>query len=326
MPELCSCLRPRRQASACKGTRTTQKIFWQAFWRLTHVHSRLPAHAVSWYKTEKSSAPRLIRAAAPGPPTTTSCVDEALVLLLLAAATADDDVSGSSRLGGTAAIGGGTTFLYEACTKCAAATAIDRWFQFHTNNESYAPKAWTVTKPDDVPRPWHEIGASSKSKTVYRATVKGKSVIVKGRKMRKDGWTGDARHDQGGGVLYLEMVYLEAPRRPASRTAGAFWDGPHVVIVVADGGGAIGEGPPRRHGPQRGGGLRRARAKPAAGAGEVRPGRWLFGLDFFQDDLKAQQFTMDAHGTVHGRRPGRAGPALGRAIHEPARRFTTLEG
>ena len=25
--------------------------------------------------------------------------------------------------------------------------AIDRWFQFHTNNESYAPKAWTVTKP-----------------------------------------------------------------------------------------------------------------------------------------------------------------------------------
>ena len=47
----------------------------------------------------------------------------------------------------------------------AATAAIDRWFQFHTNNESYAPKAWTVTKPDDVPRPWHEIGASSKSKT-----------------------------------------------------------------------------------------------------------------------------------------------------------------
>ena len=73
-----------------------------------------------------------------------------LVLLLLAAATADDDVSGSSRLGGTAAIGGGTTtFLVTrpAQNVSAATAAIDRWFQFHTNNESYAPKAWTVTKP-----------------------------------------------------------------------------------------------------------------------------------------------------------------------------------
>ena len=99
------------------------------------------------------------------------------LVLLLAAATADDDVSGSSRLGGTAAIGGGTTpFLVTrpAQNVSAATASIDRWFQFHTNNESYAPKAWTVTKPDDVPRPGHEIGASSKSKTVYRATVKGK--------------------------------------------------------------------------------------------------------------------------------------------------------
>ena len=106
------------------------------------------------------------------------------------------------RGGPTAASNCGMPATWPAQNMSAPTAAIDRWFQFHTNNESYAPKAWTVAKPDDVPRPWHEIGASSKSKTVYRATVKGKSVIVKGRKMRKDGWTGDARHDQGGCLLY----------------------------------------------------------------------------------------------------------------------------
>ena len=61
--------------------------------------------------------------------------------------------------------------------------------------------------------------------------------------MRKDGKTSNT---VGGGVLYLEMVYLEALRgRPGiHELLGAWWDGPHVVIVVADGGGAIGEGPP----------------------------------------------------------------------------------
>ena len=49
----------------------------------------------------------------------------------------------------------------------------------------------------------------------------------------------------GGGVLYLEMVYLEALRgRPGiPELLGAWWDGPRVVLVVADGGEAIARGP-----------------------------------------------------------------------------------
>ena len=259
---------------------------------------------------------------------------KALVLLLLAAATADDDVSGSSRLGGTAAIGGGTTtFLVTrpAQNVSAATAAIDRWFQFHQNNESYAPKAWTVAKPDDVPRPWHEIGASSKSKTVYRATVKGKSVIVKGRKMRKEWMDGDARHG-GGGVLYLEMVYLEAPAadRASPSCWARGWDGPHVVLVVADGGEAIGEGPPGvGTAPNVMTAAFDARAlKPAAGAGEVHPGVLrLLGFGFLAG--RPQSPTVHDgctwHG-LHGRRPeGRAGPApraghLARLGHEGSRR------
>ena len=201
----------------------------------------------------------------------------------------------------------------------AATAAIDRWFQFHEQRELRA-EAWTVAKPDDVPRPWHELGASSKSKTVYRATVKGKSVIVKGRKMRKDGKTSNT---VGGGVLYLEMVYLEALRgRPGiPELLGAWWDGPHVVIVVADGGGAIGEGPP-------GVGTApnvmtaafdaRARNQPLALARSVLECFGSWALDFFQDDLKAQQFTMDAHGTVFMVDGPKVAPdrPLGRAIHE----------
>ena len=221
---------------------------------------------------------------------------------------------------GAAAIDRGMLATRPAQNVSAATAAIDRWFQFHNNNESYAPKAWTVTKPDDVPRPWHEIGASSKSKTVYRATVKGKSVIVKGRKMRKDGKTVNT---VGGGVLYLEMVYLEALRgRPGiPELLGAWWDGLHVVLVVADGGEAIGEGPS-------GVGTApnvmtaafdaRARNQPLALARSILECFGSWALDFLQDDLKAQQFTMDAHGTVFMVDGPKVAPdrPLGRAIHE----------
>lgn len=70
----------------------------------------------------------------------------------------------------------------KATDPVEGAAAIDRWFQSRTNkNEDlmdYAPKAWTVTRPDDVPRPWREIGTSSKYKSVHRATVNGKPVIA----------------------------------------------------------------------------------------------------------------------------------------------------
>ena len=242
------------------------------------------------------------------------------VLLLWLPLVAASKTKATDPVEGAAEIDRGMLATRPTQNVSAATAAIDRWFQFHQNNESYAPEAWTVTKPHDVPRPWHEIGASSKSKTVYRATVKGKSVIVKGRKMRKDGKTSNT---VGGGVLYLEMVYLEALRgRPGiPELLGAFWDGPHVVIVVADAGGAIGEGPP-------GVGTApnvmtaafdaRARNQPLALARSVLECFGSWALDFFQDDLKAQQFTMDAHGTVFMVDGPKVAPdrPLGRAIHE----------
>ena len=124
-------------------------------------------------------------------------------------------------------------------------------------------------------------------------------------------------------MLYLEMVYLEALRgRPGiPELLGAWWDGPHVVLVVADGGEAIGEGPP-------GVGTApnvmtaafdaRARNQPLALARSVLECFGSWALDFLQDDLKAQQFTMDAHGTVFMVDGPKVAPdrPLGRAIHE----------
>ena len=46
VPELCSCLRPRRQASACKGTRTTQKNLDQILASYTRTFSSASARVL----------------------------------------------------------------------------------------------------------------------------------------------------------------------------------------------------------------------------------------------------------------------------------------
>ncbi len=137
---------------------------------------------------------------------------------------------------------------------------------------------------------------------MYRATVKGKSVIVKEAKHASD-----TKKNVGGGSLYLEMVYLEALRgRPGiPELLGAWWDaardGPHITYVVGDGGEPLGKGPS-------GVGTQpnvmtaafdaRARDQPLALAKSILECFGSWASDFFQDDFKAQQFTMDAHGTV----------------------------
>jgi len=218
----------------------------------------------------------------------------------------------------------------EKCGPCAGAAAVDRWFRFYKNiadNEGkdpklYAPAGWTVTRPADVPRPWAEIETASKAKSVYRATVRGRSVIVKGRKIRSDGWSGDAKRDSAGGLLYLELVFLEAlrGRRGIPELLGAWYDGPHVTYVVEDGGAPLGVGPSgvgREPNIMTPAFAARARAQPLKLAKALLEcfGSWA-AAGFFQDDLKAQQFTMNENGTVFmvdGPRTLADGP-LGRAI------------
>ena len=125
---------------------------------------------------------------------------------------------------------------YARSRALATVGEIDRWFKF--GNERYAPKAWTVTRPDDVPPPWQQL-KGGQAKSVYRATVKGRSVIIKKTKH------GDERKNSGGGVLYLEMVFLEALRgRPGvPELFGAWRDGVKITYVVTDGGEPLGKGP-----------------------------------------------------------------------------------
>ena len=83
----------------------------------------------------------------------------------------------------------------------ARAAAIDAFFQNAT-----APSTWSVRSRDDVQGPYNEI--YNKAKHVARAHVQGKRVVVQSggphEKVRTTNW--------GGGVLYMELVYMEALR------------------------------------------------------------------------------------------------------------------
>ena len=81
------------------------------------------------------------------------------------------------------------------------AKAIDDWFAAPTNRTT--PVAWTVRRKSDV-----QLGEkiSSKAKTVYRGSMRGAPVIVKGKGRHA------AQGDYGGDVLWEEMIYLEALR------------------------------------------------------------------------------------------------------------------
>ena len=81
------------------------------------------------------------------------------------------------------------------------AKAIDDWFAAPTNRTP--PVAWTVRRKGDV-RLGEKI--SSKAKAVYRGSMRGAPVIVKGKGRHA------ARGDYGGDVLWEEMIYLEALR------------------------------------------------------------------------------------------------------------------
>ena len=114
------------------------------------------------------------------------------------------------------------------------AKAIDDWFAAPTNRTT--PVAWTVRRKSDV-----QLGEkiSSKAKTVYRGSMRGAPVIVKGKGRHA------AQGDYGGDVLWEEMIYLEALRgEPGIVPLHGAWfsdDARHVSFVVGDCGPPIGK-------------------------------------------------------------------------------------
>ena len=112
------------------------------------------------------------------------------------------------------------------------AKAIDDWFGANRTT----PVAWTVRQKSDV-----QLGEMiwNKTKKVYRGSMRGAPVIVKGKRRHA------AQGDYGGDVLWEEMIYLEALRgEPGIVPLHSAWfsdDARHVSFVVGDCGPPIGK-------------------------------------------------------------------------------------
>ena len=114
----------------------------------------------------------------------------------------------------------------------ARAATIDTFFQNAT-----APATWTVRSRDDLTGPLTEI--YDKAKHVSRAHFKGRRVVVK-----TGGRHGLSNENRGAGVLYFELLYLEALRGAPGipELLGAWVEDRNVTYVVRDCGQAIGAG------------------------------------------------------------------------------------
>ena len=173
------------------------------------------------------------------------------------------------------------------------AKAIDDWFAAPTNRTT--PVAWTVRRKSDV-QLWEKI--SSKAKTVYRGSMRGAPVIVKGKGRHA------AQGDYGGDVLWEEMIYLEALRgEPGIVPLHGAWfsdDARHVSFVVGDCGPPIGKTSRDKPPLMSRAFDKRARKRPLELAKAILEcfGAWA-SRGYILDDFKAQQFAMDdADGTV----------------------------
>ena len=172
------------------------------------------------------------------------------------------------------------------------AEAIDDWFAAPTNRTT--PAAWTVRRKRDV-----QLGEkiSSKAKTVYRGSMRGAPVIVKGKGRHA------ARGDYGGDVLWEEMIYLEALRgEPGIVPLHGAWfsdDARHVSFVVGDCGPPIGKTSRDKPPFMSRAFDKRARKRPLELAKAILEcfGAWA-SRGYILDDFKAQQFAMDSDGTI----------------------------
>ena len=194
------------------------------------------------------------------------------------------------------------------------AKLIDRWFEERRQHprreivgrvrsaakrasDPYVPPTWTVSKEEDIPKPWQEVSGTNHAKQVFRATLHNKSVIIKRKHHDPRG------HDLGGMTIYKELLYLEALRGEPGvpELYGAWFSHAHATYVVQDCGSTIGRGAGSAADPTilSNAFRRRAETHPLHLARSLLAcfQSWA-SVGFVQDDFYAPQFTLSDGGAV----------------------------
>ena len=171
----------------------------------------------------------------------------------------------------------------------ARAATIDAFFQNAT-----APDTWTVRSHSDLTGPIAEI--YDKAKRVSRAHVKGRRVVIK-----TGGRHGLSNENQGAGVLYFELLYLEALRGAPGipELLGAWVEDGNVTYVVRDCGQAIGAGTSGKPSILSTAYARRAEHSPLELARALIACFQSFAGNFLLDDFRVTQFTLDGKGHIY---------------------------
>jgi hypothetical protein len=171
----------------------------------------------------------------------------------------------------------------------ARAATIDAFFQNAT-----APDTWTVRSHSDLTGPIAEI--YDKAKRVSRAHFKGRRVVVK-----TGGRHGLSNENQGAGVLYFELLYLEALRGEPGvpELMGAWVEDGNVTYVVRDCGQAIGAGTSGKPSILSTAYAKRAEHSPLELARALLACFQSFAANFLLDDFRVTQFTLDGKGHIY---------------------------
>ena len=171
----------------------------------------------------------------------------------------------------------------------ARAATIDIFFQNAT-----APDTWTVRSHSDLTGPIAEI--YDKAKRVSRAHFKGRRVVVK-----TGGRHGLSNENRGAGVLYFELLYLEALRGAPGipELLGAWVEDGNVTYVVRDCGQAIGAGTSGKPSILSTAYARRAEHSPLELARALLACFQSFAANFLLDDFRVTQFTLDGKGHIY---------------------------
>ncbi len=171
----------------------------------------------------------------------------------------------------------------------ARAATIDTFFTNAT-----APATWTVRSRDDLTGPITEL--YDKAKRVSRAHVKGRRVVVKA-----GGRHGLSNENQGAGVLYFELLYLEALRGAPGipELLGAWVEDGNVTYVVRDCGQAIGAGTSGKPSILSTAYARRAEHSPLELTRALLACFQSFAGNFLLDDFRVTQFTLDGKGHIY---------------------------
>ena len=171
----------------------------------------------------------------------------------------------------------------------ARAATIDVFFQKAT-----APDTWTVRSSNDLTGPITEI--YDKAKRVSRAHFKGRRVVVK-----TGGRHGLSNENRGAGVLYFELLYLEALRGAPGipELLGAWVEDGNVTYVVRDCGQAIGAGTSGKPSVMAPAYAQRAEHYPLELARALIACFQSFAANFLLEDFRAMQFTLDGKGDIY---------------------------